>query len=469
MPSFIMSDAMKITGCPFLKAQALKAQALKPNPEAKPEDGETKVPLDLVTKSVQDHKNNPALALEDLHEQFGSAFETETPGGTVRFDHTPGTARKVLMRTEGRQPEFKKSDSQTHRLAAVLGKENVLLASGDDWSTSRGALKDFFASKNMKTDAKTQSMAKVMDKHFDQIDAQIGDDGTADINIGKVMRKATLDVALTHLFSETPNDKELENLTESFESINKRVGQEWLLPAEVTGLDAPEQKFTKSAEHVRDWATGLVEKRLKAKEQPDDALTRLMGATDPTTGQPYSKNRLVSEVLNLMLAGHETTANLITWTLTDLARDPVGQSKMSREVHDIAGKNVPTMDQVKAMDSITALWKKEAAEHPPNFLIAREALTDTTIGSKEDPVDIKKGTTVLISTQHANMDTSGMFSFGGGKRFCLGMQMATVETEVAVSRFLQKFEISDTGHRGVTSGLTQNPADTEVTIKRRRP
>lgn len=458
---------MKISGCPFLKSQALKAQALKPGAEVGHEAKDVKVPIDQVTKTLRENENNPALALESLHGQHGEAFETETPNGIVRFDHTPGTVRKVLMKTEGRAPEFKKSDTQTHRLAAVLGKENVLLASGDDWSTSREALKDFFASKNMKTDAKTASMAKVLDKHFEQLDSQIGEDGKAEINIGKAMRKATLDVALTHLFSEEPDSAELEKLSDAFEVINKRVGQEWLLPAEVTGLGAPEQEFTKSAEHVRDWATDLVEKRLESESQPDDALTRLMGATDPNTGQPYAKKRLVSEVLNLMLAGHETTANLITWTLTELARDPIGQNAMSREVHDIAGKHAPTMDQLKDMNSVTALWKKEATEHPPNFLIAREALTDTTIGDKDEPVEIKKGTTVLVSTQHANMDSSGMFSFGGGQRFCLGMQMATTETEVAVSRFLQKFEITDSGHRGISSGLTQNPADTEVTIRRR--
>ena len=92
---------------------------------------------------------------------------------------------------------------------------------------------------------------------------------------------------------------------------------------------------------------------------------------------------------------------------------------------------------------------------------------DTTVGPKDQPVPIKAGTTVLVSTQHANAEAGGtMFSFGGGRRFCLGINMARLETELAVTRFLQRFEVSDTGARGFQSGLTQSPEDTTVQVSR---
>ena len=92
---------------------------------------------------------------------------------------------------------------------------------------------------------------------------------------------------------------------------------------------------------------------------------------------------------------------------------------------------------------------------------------DTTVGPKDQPVPIKAGTTVLVSTQHANAEAGGtMFSFGGGRRFCLGINMARLETELAVTRFLQRFEVSDTGARVFQSGLTQSPEDTTVQVSR---
>ena len=99
--------------------------------------------------------------------------------------------------------------------------------------------------------------------------------------------------------------------------------------------------------------------------------------------------------------------------------------------------------------------------------MAREAIADTVLGADEEPDTIEKGTTLLMSTEHLNEQGSTMFSFGMGQRFCLGVTLATMETELAVTRFLQKFEVTDTGARGMHSGLTQIPSDTLVTVKKR--
>ena len=140
---------------------------------------------------------------------------------------------------------------------------------------------------------------------------------------------------------------ELDELAKSYESLNKNVGKEWLLPAEMTGLDNPDQDYETSLRTIRDWAGSLVDKRTGQTGQPDDALTALMGAVDPDSGRPYSRERLVSEVQNLMLAGHETTANLITWTITEIARNPVKQAAIRAEIGDTCGPDVPSVAQVK--------------------------------------------------------------------------------------------------------------------------
>ena len=80
------------------------------------------------------------------------------------------------------------------------------------------------------------------------------------------------------------------------------------------------------------------ERRAGQADQPEDALTALMSAVDPDTGRPYSRERLVSEVKNLMLAGHETTANLITWTITEIARNPVKQAAIRAEIGDTCAR-----------------------------------------------------------------------------------------------------------------------------------
>jgi cytochrome P450 len=441
-------------GCPF---HQVMAQADR-DPEM----------MDTVKDTILRHQDNPMEALTELHQKYGRAFQVETGQGTVRFDHHPDTARKLLVNTEGSDPDFKKSATQTHGLASALGQDNVLIASGADWHSSREALSEFFGAQNMKTDSKIQTMSRVLDKHLDKVESGLDSTGQAEIDLSKLFREAALDVALNTLFSVQPTDQELVTLTESYEVLNKNVGKEWLLPAEITGIKAPGQEYDQALSDIRDWAVNVVETRQRQTQKPNDALTALMGATDPDTGLPYDQERLVSEVQNLMLAGHETTANLLTWTLTEVARNPLQQAQMRNEIKEACDQNIPTANEMKALGSIFRCWREQATEHPPNFLIAREAVKDTSVGPKDAPVPIKAGTTVMVSTQHANLDTEGgMFSFGGGKRFCLGINMARQETELAVTRFLQRFDISDTGARGVHSGLTQTPEDTLVRVSRR--
>jgi cytochrome P450 len=449
-------------GCPYHKALA-EAQSLAAHPDG---SADTNVPFDQVSQTVQDHQSNPFLALQQLHEKFGRSFQTQTPTGPVLFDHDQETARAVLVKTEGPNRVFKKSDQQTHGLARALGRENVLLASGAKWRSSREALEGFFSVRSVKTQANVDTISATLEKHLDRLDAQISDSGETQADLGLLLRRATLDVALSHLFSTRTTADELEALGQAYETINQRVGKEWILPSSVTGLEEPSQKFEEATSLVKGFATDLVDSRRREPGEKNDALTALMNSVDPETGRPFDQDRLVSEVQNLMLAGHETTANLITWTLTSIARSPIKQNQMATEIATKVGSGIPQLDKLKRLTSVTSTWREQATEHPPNFLIAREALQDTTVGPKDHPVQVKAGTTVLVSTQHAN-EGPGMFSFGGGERFCLGFNLARLETELAVTQFLRRFEVTDTGARGVDSGLTQKPSDTLVTVKRR--
>lgn len=469
-------EQSKIGSCPYHRA-LLQRQALKAKPGAGTEgkcpvlrEVEVKVPLDQVTKTVKKHADNPAQALKELHAKYGSEFEVETENGNLRFDHSATTARAALTATDGRVSLFKKSDSQSHGLARVLGRDNLLLQSGDNWESSREAMKDFFSPKSMNSPQKVGSIQGIMDKHLSGIEAEVEANGSAEIDLNKVFQKATLDVALTTLFSKPPSDEQLTKLSDAYAVVNERVGKEWILPASITGLEEPEKKFQTAVGTIKSWAADLVAERSKepVKDVPD-ALGALMKATDPDTGEPYSKERLESEVLNLMLAGHETTSNLITWVLSDLARAPMKQNQIVSEIREQFGEKGDLSPKgIKKLPTLLKTWRQEASDHPPNYLLAREAVADTALGTKDSLTEVKKGTTIIMSTEHINAEDKGMFSFGAGRRFCLGAQLARNETEIAVTRFLQKFEITDTGERGVHSGLTQIPEDTLVTVHKRQ-
>lgn len=417
-------------------------------------------------KLLAENQNNPWLALSKLHEKHGESVKTETSEGTLIFDHQENTARALLMGTEGEEPRFKKSELQTHGISQALGPNNLLLQSGPSWEASRTALEPLFSSKQVRSDTNIQNVSNILDRHFDKIEKQFQGQEEIKIDLQPLLRNATLDVALHQMFSTHNSDSQLDELRAAYTILGREVGRQWILPSSETGLSPDGTQLKQARGVIQAWAENLLDARLGRPDQPQDALSALMAATDPITGEAYSRDRLSSEIQNLMLAGHETTANLISWTITDLARSPAEQSQVASDIQSKIGTNSPTAKDLRKFKNVFLLWREQAIEHPPNYLIAREAIKDTTIGSQEAPIQIEAGTTVVVSTEHAN-DGRQLFSFGGGQRFCLGFNLARLETEMAVIKFLQRFEIADQGPRGVESGITQHPEDTIVTLKKR--
>ncbi len=375
---------------------------------------------------VEQNAGNPSRALQELHQTYGPTFQVQAEEGLLRFDYHPDTMRKVLVNTANREPKFEKSDLQTHGLARLMGEDNLFLADGQQWEVTRSTLEPFFSAKNLKTDEKVSRVGKILDRHLDQLDQQLGAQGKADVDLLPLLRKATLEVALREILGAELKPGELDRLHHAFEVVNKQVGEGWILPPSLTRNEKSQGEFEQARATLNEWAGELVDKNGQP-DSPQDALDHLMGAENPETGAPFSRDRLRSEVVNLMLAGHETTANLLSWTLTDLARNPDKQTALTEQVEATVGKSTPTMDQLRELNPVSDLWRQQATEHPPNFLISRQALADTEIGPKDDPVPLKAGTTLIMSTELANQE------YG----------------------------------RGIASGFAQSPSDTTVTVSRR--
>lgn len=424
-----------------------------------------KVTAEQLKDVVERHPGNPSQALQELHQAFGPSFQVQTQDGLLHFDHHPDTMRKALMTTANRAPEFEKSDLQTHGLARLLGQENLFLVDGAQWETTRSALAPFFHPSNLRTDEKARSVTRILDRHLDRLQEQLGPGGRAEVNLLPLLRKATLEVALREILGAELEPGELEKLHQAFEVANRQVGQSWILPPSLTSEDdSGRVEYEKARSTLREWAGQLIDRR-EGPSPRGDALDLLLKARDPDTGKPFDGERLRNEVMNLMLAGHETTANLLSWTLTDLARDPGRQSRLAGQIQAEVGQQVPTVDQLDKIDSLSEVWREQAREHPPNFIISRQAIRDTEIGPTEARRPLEAGTTLIISTELANHDAGrGMFSFGGGRRFCLGARLAMLETELFLTRFMQRFQVEDSGPRGVASGFAQSPSDTTVTV-----
>ena len=187
-----------------------------------------------------------------------------------------------------------------------------------------------------------------------------------------------------------------------------------------------------------------------------DLLALLMGTVDEETGESMTNAQLRDEVMTVFLAGHETTANALAWTLhhLDLRRDVQAavRAELARELQGRA----PTLQDLPRLSLLGRVLKESMRLHPPVWMLARAALEDDVLGG----FTVKRGTIVFTSQylvhRHPRLwpdperfdpdrflvedparPKYAYFPFSGGPRKCIGDQFANMEALLLLAIVLQ--------------------------------
>jgi cytochrome P450 len=189
----------------------------------------------------------------------------------------------------------------------------------------------------------------------------------------------------------------------------------------------------------------------------DDLMHRLMHARDPETGAPMNDEQLIDNLLTFYLAGHETTAKALTWTLYLLARTPAWTSLLKEEIAQVTGGAPITAEHVDKLTLTQQVIKESMRLFPPVPVMSRQAVADATLGAQT----IRAGTSIVIPIYAIHRhrarwqdpdlfdparfapDKEGRISryqympFGAGPRICIGMAFAMIEATAMLATMLQ--------------------------------
>lgn len=206
------------------------------------------------------------------------------------------------------------------------------------------------------------------------------------------------------------------------------------------------------------YVADLIAERRKNPDATRDLLTRLLQAHDGA--DQMSDKQLRDEILTLFVAGHETTAVSLCWSLYLLARHPNVYQQVQKDVDALA--NEPTVADLPKLTSVLRVFKESLRMYPPLPLYGRDTLEDIVVGGYEIP----KGTPVVISpyaTHHrpelwTNPDTFdpdrflpnaeserhryAYIPFSAGPRICIGNHFALMEATLVLTTLLRNFEFS---------------------------
>ncbi|MFI9815508.1 cytochrome P450 [Saccharothrix variisporea] len=317
--------------------------------------------------------------------------------------------------------------------------DGLLTLDGETWKRHRKLVQQLFTHRRVM--GYTALMAEEASKVVNDPSLR---SGTVDLH--DLMQRYTLRVVGRALFGDVIDDivEELQDLVQQLgETSTARRLQLFTLPL---SLPTPRNRTLRD---IRRRLFAIADRVLAMPSRPDadDLLTRLRAARDADTGIGLSEQEIRDEVLGFLLAGHETTAGALTFTLHELGRRPDIQSDIAHAADDTL---------------VRATIQEGMRLYPPAHSTERITLVDTTIAGYR----VKAGSQILISPwvthRHpefwpnpTTFDPTRFLSgppthryayipFGGGARACIGMQFALMESTILLKTLLRSYRFDTT-------------------------
>ena len=173
--------------------------------------------------------------------------------------------------------------------------------------------------------------------------------------------------------------------------------------------------------------------------------------------------------MTILLAGYDTTANALTWTLILLAQNPEIEIKLAREIKSVIGDRLPTTEDLPQLPYTQMVLQESMRLYPPAWILGRELIDDCNIGGN----DFTRGTVIYFSQWAVHRDPRffdaaeqfnpdrwannleqrlprcAYFPFGAGARVCIGKAFSMMEASLILAIIVQKFSLSLTSDRPI--------------------
>jgi cytochrome P450 len=400
-------------------------------------------------RSVLKYALDPLQRFEDARALSDRAIAFRVFGIPYVLLFDPEAIEQVLV---ARHAEFRK-DQFTRDLSRVLGT-GLLTSDGEAWRRHRKLAAPSFQR------GEVASYGPIMSSCAEQFVASRQPGAPFDMH--SALMHLTLDILVQALFgTRISRAEEVEHLLE-------RLMRDSLPVSEALRSVLPEWFPVPSRGRLRRISAGLDDVLLEliaerkatlatAPHTQNDLLTRLMRARDEVGG--LTDAALRDEAMTLFLAGHETTALALTYTLRLLALHPEPCATLHRELDHVLGGRTPTFDDLPALPYTRAVIDEAIRLYPPAWALGREPLNDLDLLG----IHIPAGTQVLLSPWIMQRDArffpdaerfsperwSGppprrftYFPFGAGPRVCIGQHFALTEAVLLLATLAQRARFS---------------------------
>jgi len=381
------------------------------------------------------------------------------PGANLYIPNEPELIHRIMVSEVNL---FPKHSLQHEMLSPVLG-DSIFTTNGKVWKKQRELLNPSFEMVriahvfNLMNDAAKDMMARLAKRDK----SMYGD-------IDNDMTFVTADIIFRTILSKTLTTDEGEKLLDAFVTFQEKsaktaMNKLFLIPKFFRSKKV-EQEYRESGKIIRDSLADIIKPRYHAMlnnedDSKKDILSSLLKVIDEDTGEPFSFKEILDQVAMLFLAGHETTASSMTWTLYLLALYPDLQEEAYQEILTHCTTDEFTVDNIKQLKFVTNVFKESLRLYPPVSFFPRETIEKTIMRDKV----LEKGVIVIVSpwlmqrnerywddphmfNPHRFDDPSKIhkytyFPFGMGQRTCIGMNFAMQEGVLLLASILREYKL----------------------------
>lgn len=377
--------------------------------------------------------------------------EFKTPFFRSFMVNQPSLIDTVL---KDRPDDFPKSDRVGEGLRPLLGN-SVFLTNGETWKRQRRIIDPAFEGGRLRD---------TFPAMWDAAEAACDRIGTGEVEVEEQMSHAAADVIFRTLFS-IPIEHEVASAVFSqfreYQRTQPILNLAAFLPLPRFVPRGHRRKTKATAKSIRGLITRLTAERMAAIDAgtaPDDLATKIMTTTDPQTGETFSTAEMVDQVAIFFLAGHETSASALAWTLYLMALFPEWQERVAAEAQVLGTCDFRVMSKLRLSRDV---FREALRLYPPVPMMVREAICPERFRDR----DVPKGAQIVLSPWHLHRherlwdnpdgfdpgrwhtengkrcQREAYMPFSAGPRVCTGAGFAMVEGPLLLSMLLKRVRV----------------------------
>jgi cytochrome P450 len=364
----------------------------------------------------------------------------------------PEAVRRVLV---DNHRNYKKSRNY-QGLKLVLG-EGLVTSEGDFWRRQRRLAQPAFHKERLASFVRTMvADTAIMLERWRAAPLS----GSFDFH--QEMMRLTLRIVTRTLFS-TDSDADADAvghaMTVAIDHVNEYADAIIRIPPWVP---TPKNlRFRRALRTLDALVLRIIDERRKAADKPNDLLSMLMSAQDEETREQMTDRQLRDEVMTLVAAGHETTANALTWAFYLLAQHSDVAERVRAEVEAVLGGRPPSIEDLPRLAFIRSVLEETMRLYPPAWIIEREAMVEDRLGGYRVPRrSVVAMSPFMLHRNPRYWDRPDEFDpdrfspgraaprpkyayipFGGGPRLCIGNAFAMMEAQIILAMVASEWSL----------------------------